>query len=358
MGMIYKRGNIWWLKYYRNGKPYYESSKTAKKIVAKKLLEIREGEIAQGKLPRIYFDKVKFDELAGYLLTDYKVNGQKTLAKAERLIRLHLRPFFRGIRVITLTTAKINEYIGHRMEERASNATINRELAALKRMFNLGVRQTPPKVDRVPYIPMLAENNTRKGFFEHEEFLALREALPAYLRSIVTFAYKTGWRVSEIITLTWDRVDLKLGIARLEVGDTKNKEGRTIYLDDELRDLLSRSFIDRHLNCPFVFSRNGQQIKDFRFAWKKACKEAGIGKKYFHDFRRTAVRDMVRAGIPERVAMMISGHKTRSIFDRYNIVSPEDLKQAAAKQEAYSKAQMVTKKVTMSHTRVSSLNKF
>lgn len=85
----------------------------------------------------------------------------------------------------------------------------------------------------------------------------------------------TGWRVFEIITLTWDQVDLKLGITRLEVGDTKNKEGRTIYLDDELRDLLSRSFIDRHLNCPFVFSRNGQQIKDFRFAWKKACKEAG-----------------------------------------------------------------------------------
>ena len=96
----------------------------------------------------------------------------------------------------------------------AANATVNRELAALKRMFNLGARQTPPIVDRVPHIPSLKERNARKGFFEHWEFLSLREALPDYLKGFVTFAYKYGWRLEEITSLKWSQVDRNLGIVR------------------------------------------------------------------------------------------------------------------------------------------------
>jgi integrase len=114
-------------------------------------------------------------------------------------------------------------------------ALVCQELAALKRIFNLGARQTPPKVDRVPYIPMLKESNVRKGFFEHGDFLALRDKLPEYLKGFVSFAYKTGWRVSEIQGLTWAQVDLANGIVRLEAGETKNDDGRTVYLDKELQ---------------------------------------------------------------------------------------------------------------------------
>ena len=346
MGMIYKRGRFYWLKYYRNGKPYYESSRSTKEADAKRLLKLREGEISQGKLPGVYFDKVRFEELAQDFLNDYIINAKKSLQRAEISLK-HLGPFFNGLRVADITTTRTNEYIAQRQNEGAANATINRELAALKRMFTLASRCTPPKIAQAPYIAMLAENNTRKGFFEHEEFLALRAALPDYLKGFVTFAYKTGWRLREITGLTWDRVDLGLGIVRLEAGETKNKEARTLSLDLELRAVLKDQFTGRHLGCPFVFHRDGQRIKDFRGSWFTACKKARVKARLFHDLRRTAVRNMVRAGVPERVAMTISGHKTRTVFDRYNIVNADDLKHAAAKVEAYLASQTVTSTVTM-----------
>jgi integrase len=345
MGMTYKRGNVWWIKYYRNGKPYRESTRSTKEPDAKRLLKRREGEISEGKLPGIYFDKVRFDELADDFLADYRINQKRSLKRAEQAIE-HLRKFFEGMRATDITTPRINDYIENRLSTGTANATVNRELAALKRMFNLGARQTPPKVAHVPYIPTLAEDNTRKGFFEHGAFLALRSALPDYLKGFVTFAYKTGWRVSEIANLTWDRVDLQHGIVRIEPGETKNREARTVYLDEELKEILDQQQRIRRSGklTPYVFlnGKGTDRLKDFRKAWDKACAEANLGPRLFHDFRRTAVRDMVRSGVPERVAMMISGHKSRSVFERYNIVSDADLRLAAEKREAYQRAQMGT----------------
>ncbi len=254
---------------------------------------------------------------------------------------------FERVSVPQITTPRINKFIEYRLDEGASNATVNRELSALKRMLNLGAQQTPPLVDRVPHISMLEENNVRTGFFEHDEFLALRSCMPEYLKGFVTFGYKSGWRVSEITGLKWSNVYLEKRVVCLEIGTTKNKEGRTIYLDDELLAIFD---IQRKLQkiggqiVPYVFpNRNGDgKIKVFRRSWVSACKKAGIPNKIFHDLRRTAVRNMVRSGIPERVAMMISGHKTRSVFERYNIVSEEDLMMAARKQEKYLENQMGT----------------
>jgi len=345
MGCIYRRGKIWWLKYYKNGKPYCESSRTDCKEAAGRLLKRREGEIAKGELPGIYFDRVRFEELAEDFLTDYKVNGRKSLDKAERSVR-NLSEAFGGMRIPQITTARIKAYVARRLEAGLSSATINRELAALKRMFHLGQQSTPPKVAQVPYVPMLKERNARKGFFEHGEFLALREALPEYLKPVVSFAYYTGWRLREILGLTWPKVDLKAGTVRLDPGESKNEEARTLYLNEELAEALRGLQARRRLGCPYVFHREGKRIKDPRGAWESACKAAGLwgfdekkGRnaptRIFHDFRRTAVRNLVRAGVPERVAMAISGHKTRAVFERYNIVSGEDLKEAARKQAAY-----------------------
>lgn len=183
--------------------------------------------------------------------------------------------------------------------------------------------------------------------------MAMKEALPEYLKPIVTFAYHSGWRKEEILNLTWDRVDLREGLVRLDPGETENEEGRTFYLNEELISCLRTLFSQRRLDCPFVFQRDGNPIKDFRSAWETACIGAGLFEvirhkdgneikvpaKIFHNFRRTAVRDMIRSGIPERVAMKIAGHKTRSVFDRYNIVSDQDLKEAVSKKQAYHENQ-------------------
>ena len=133
----------------------------------------------------------------------------------------------------------------------------------------------------------------------------------------------------------------------VEVGETKNDEGRTVYLDEELIGIFRNLWNSRKRlasSVPYVFlnEHGTDRVKRFDKAWKSACKKAGVDGKTFHDFRRTAVRNMVRAGIPERVAMIVSGHKTRSAFDRYNIVDDKDLKMAAQLQAKYIEAQSGT----------------
>lgn len=346
MGTLYKqtKSRFWWIKYYRDGRPIRESTGTEKESEARRILRQREGDLAAGRpvLPRA--DRIRFEELAGDFLTNYRVNGKRSLDRAERSVA-HLQRHFGGWRVLHITTPAIRAYVEKRQGEGAQNATINRELAALKRMFNLAL--VAEKLPRRPYVPTLAEDNTRTGFFGDVEFLALQEALPDYLKPVATFAYTFGWRKSEILALTWNRVDLAAGMVRLDPGSTKNREGRTVVLTEELRGILAalwtkaRAIVEQRNPgaslqqvaeaIPWVFHREGKPIRDFRAAWASACSRAGLPGRIPHDFRRTAIRNMVRAGIPERVAMQISGHKTRSVFDRYDIVSEGDLREAARK---------------------------
>jgi len=342
MGCIYRRGKNYWIKYYRQGKQYAESTRSDKMEVAKRLLRVREGEISEGKLPAVYFDKVLFDDLSADLLADYRINRKRSLARVQQAIE-HLEVVFKGMKVVNINTGQISRYIEMRQEEKAANATINRELSALKRMFSLGAKCSPPKVRSIPFISTLKEHNIRKGFFEHDEFLKLRTALPEHLHGFATFGYKLGLRHSEIATLTWRQVDLDRGTVVLYPGDPKNEEGRTVYLDEELKNILLQTKKERARGgkiLPWVFlnEQGTARIKRFDKSWLSSCVKAQIAPRLFHDLRRTAVRNMVRAGIPERVAMMVSGHKTRSVFDRYNIVSENDLKMAAEKQEAYLNA--------------------
>lgn len=344
MGTLYKRGKTWWIKYHRQGRPFYETSGSAVRDDAKKLLQLREGDIARGVPVTPQVNRWTVDALLADVVTDYTVNKKKSLADLERRIKLHLLPHFGGRRAAQITTADIRSYTALRQEAGASNAQINRELAALKRGYNLAMQGGKLLVR--PHIPMLQERNVRVGFFEAEHYAAVRKHLPAPLQAVVTFAYLTGWRVpSEVLPMQWRQVDFSAGTVSLEVGSTKNDDARTFPLTAELRALLKaqREATDaaqRELGriIPHVFHRKGKPIKSFRKAWASACKDAGQAGKIPHDFRRSAVRNLVRNGITERVAMKLTGHRTRSVFDRYAIVSEGDLRDAAKRLDAVAGA--------------------
>ncbi|MCC6848268.1 MAG: tyrosine-type recombinase/integrase [Deltaproteobacteria bacterium] len=293
-------------------------------------------------------NRVTFERLEKLLLDDYRVNDRSSLADAQRRIDKHLDPHFRGRRAQEITSADVQGYIAKRKSEGARNSTINRELAALRRMYNLAIRIGV--LARAPHVPTLEENNVRTGFFERSQFESVLAKLPEWLRAPVTFAYHTGWRMrDEVLQLKWSNVDLDAGVVRLEPGTTKNKDGRVIFATDELAALLQGQLdiASRYPQCDLVFHRDGKVIKTFHGRFREACGDAGVPDRIPHDFRRTAVRNMIRAGIPERVAMQMSGHKTRSVFDRYHIVAEGDLREAAARLNAAFRSSAATDSATV-----------
>lgn len=343
MGRIFKRGPIYWIAYYHRGKEYRESSQTESEKEALRLLKKRIGEVGTRRFTGAREDRVTFEELAAGLLTDYQVNKRRSLPSANLSIS-HLRRSFGFQHAIDITTDRVKAYALNRQQEGAANASVNRELAALKRMFTLAVQDG--RLTTMPYIPTLHEDNARQGFIDHGAFITVRESLPEYLRDPVSFLYLSGWRLGEMKALEWRDVDLAGRVVRLRPEISKNRVGRVMPLSGELLQIIERAHSRRRLDCLYVFHRSGEPIGDFRKSWSKACHSAGVGSLLVHDLRRTAVRNMVRAGIPDRVAMTLSGHKTRSIFDRYNIVSEADLEQAAQRLQSHLAAQSNQKSIT------------
>lgn len=340
MGQIKRRGRVYWVRYYRDGRRFEESSGSTKETDARRLLRLREGDIERGVPVTPKLGRLTFDEAVAMVVADYQMNKRDTLADVQRRVDKHLRPFFGGRnRMIGITTDRVTTYSVDRQNAGASNAEINRELAILKRAFSLAVKAG--KLMMRPHIPMLKEGNARKGFFEREEFQQVRKLLPEPLQPLITFAYLTGWRKEEVLSLEWRHVNFDAGEVRLEPGETKNDDGRTFPFGDmlpELRDLLTDQLKERKrverkqgIICRFVFHRNGKQIRDYYDAWHTACHAAGLSGRIPHDFRRTAVRNLVRAGVPEKTAMLLTGHKTRAVFDRYDIVNKADLSEAVRK---------------------------
>ena len=342
MGRIFQRGTIWWIAYYVNGKEHRESARSEREADAKRLLKGRIKQILGGRYLGPQEERVKFEDLVAGYLQDYEVRGLRSTRSSAMIRVSHLREQFSDMRALDISTGSIRQYQVQRRREGASAATVNRETSALGRMFRIAVKLG--QLTTVPVFPdRLEESPPKQGFFEHSEYLAVRHHLPdGVYQDVLDFAYYSGWRRGEITGLTWDEIELERSVITLPPERSKTKTGRTLPLSSPLRAVVERRLSIRRLGQPLVFHKNGAPIGDWRKTWTLACRRAGLPEKLLHDCRRTAARNMVRAGVPENVAMRLTGHKTRNVFDRYNIVSERDLKQGVDQLATYVEAQSLT----------------
>jgi integrase len=342
MGRVFKRGVTYWIAYFYRGKEYRESARSTKESDARRLLKKRLGEIGRGRLVGPTEERLSFDDLARDLLNDYEIKGQRSLQTVKERVA-HLRRYFGVDRAVDITTPRIRSYAQARLQEGATPGTVNRDLAALSRMFTLAIQAA--RLTARPHIPKLEEAAPRQGFFEHDEYVAVRLNLPAAYQDVLEFGYYSGWRHGEILGLEWSDVDRAAGVIRLRPALSKTKDGRLLVLSDSLRDLIERRWKARVLGCRYVFHMgDGNPIGDWRKTWKRACRAGGVPEKLFHDLRRTVVRNLVRSGVPEKLAMTLTGHKTRSVFDRYDIVNEADLKHAAVSLDDYLRSESAKQK--------------
>ena len=339
---IYKRGDIYWISYSYQGEQYRESTGTDNKQFAKDVLAKRQVEMREQR----FFDvkkgaKVGFEELADDFLEFYRDRRRKSLERAETSVK-HLQAYFGGKRSAEITPEAIEDYIKTRRQELSklgkptSPASINRELAALSKMFSLAIHHKKADKNPVMAVERLQEHNVRDRVLSLEEFQCLLDAAPNYLRPILLLAHDTGMRRGEILNLRWSQVDLKHGFIRLGELDTKTQEGRLVPLNDRLTNAL-KDVMDSAIRCAsgHVFHRQGTPIKDIREAFAAACGKTAIVDFRFHDLRHTAVANMRRASIDHLTIMKISGHKNLEVFWRYNSFDADDLKQAARQHQQF-----------------------
>lgn len=331
-----KTSAVWWIQFNVSGTRIRENSHSRNRADAARLLKQRLAEAGRGQPVGPVVEKTIVRDLAQMLIDDYRANGRRVASIMAPLA--HLRDYFgENCRAIDISSDRVTAYIAARLERGAKPATINRSLAALKRALKLAVRAG--KAATIPVIATLTEDNTRTGFFERPELDAVLQHLPPYLKPVVQVAYITGWRTrSEIVTRRKPHLDLAAGWLRLEPGETKNKAGRQFPLTPELRAILGEQ-VERNREferatgtiVPWLFHKNGQPIGSFRKTWITACRKAGIPGRVPHDFRRTAVRNLERAGVPRSTAMKLTGHKTEAVYRRYAIVDEAMLKEGVEK---------------------------
>lgn len=328
-GTIFKRGRIWYGSWYVDGQQFIRSSRSqslqkAKQFRDQILGRKARGELASGPVGHTTCGEL-LDDVLEYAHSNLKASTQKVF---KWCIEANIRPYFGAIKVGRLTTKMLKEYRQKRIAEGRAEATCNRELSILRIALNLGRKCTPPKVSTIPHFPMVREENARQGFLTDQQYTKLREALPDYLKPLFVVAYFTGVRLGELLAWTWDNVDFAQGFVTLNAEDTKSGYTRAVpIIAGDMRTWLEWSR-DNANGCDRVFHRAGTPIKYFRSAWITACAAAEIPELKFHDLRRTAVRNMRRAGVAQVVRMRITGHRTDSMERRYNIVDIEDIKSA------------------------------
>lgn len=289
----------------------------------------------------------------------------KKAAWRQKMAWKHLKGKFEKIRPEQVTTASLIDYQEARKADGASNATINRELSALSAAIVYAAKMTveggKPLLERVPIFPAkLKESAPRKGFITDTQYATLAaNCKPLWLRALIAIAYSFGFRKGELLNLKVRQADFFDRWLDLEAGTTKNDDARKVQMTAEVFELLRACASEKNPD-DFLFTReDGTPVSDPREEWYVLCVASGFGQwipakrkngKDFlayrglnlHDFRRSAIRNMTRRGIPQTVSMRISGHRTAEVWRHYNITDEADLVDATRKLESGRQGQIQT----------------
>ena len=347
LGRVFQRGNVWWVSYYYRGVEQRESSlpdggtrRAAETLLKKRLEEIGKGR----KISPSEEARITVGDLLDALALSYKNDGRRSGdTLAYRLVPL--REALGHFRAVDVRGSHVERYKAERRNGKKAPATVNRELAALRRAFKLAVEQE--RLTTAPTIKLFQEHNVREGFVTPADFETLLGKLPDYLQDFARFAFLTGWRKGELQTLAWSDVDRDGGTVTLRAEHSKNGEPRTLPLVGDLSALMERRWAAREVRgatetvtlATHVFHRAGEPVGDFRKAWATACEDANLPGLLFHDLRRSAVREMDRAGVAQTVAMKVTGHRTPSMWRRYRITSAEEGRDALTRTQGAIRAQ-------------------
>jgi len=353
-GRVYRRKgtNVLWLDYSANGERHRESSETtsmreAQDKLRKLIGDRKEGRIV-GRPDRVLLAEYEKDvegryvkdaegkrKLVGGLRwlheTQYDLDELRSKQRMQQAWNNIEKFFPTPTRVTQVTPLRLDEYAKARLAGDAKRQTVNNELSALRRSFNLaiekGILATAPK------IKLAKVQNAREGFFEDDDFAAVLLELPAHFQPVIRFLRVTGWRVMEALGLTWERVDWERQGIRLSPRQTKGKKARLFPfgLAADLKGVLEAAWQQR--DGAFVFQRIGKPVAYTTLVhkWQAATKRAGCEERLIHDLRRTAVRDYVQVGVDREAIKALCGIHTDSIFTRYHIVNDADLAVAVAK---------------------------
>jgi integrase len=354
-GRIYLRGSVYWACYYLRGVQHRESTggtnpKEAEKFLRARLKEVHADEIGARPFVTPQARRLTVHDLLEAVKAKFELNGQASPQNLSHLKRAD--EDFGNYLAVGLTSEIIDGYKKKRLADGDKPASINRPLQLIRQAYLIAVRRGD--LVRAPHIEFLSEKgNARKGFCEESEFRKIYGFLPAYLQDLALFAYCTGMRLGEVLSLKWEYV--KGDVIELQAEDAKGdgdeKNARLIpMVGNDLVGVLERRRAARQVKtgdtttlAALIFHHDGEPIVDIRKAWKSACKKAGVPNRLFHDLRRSAVKNLDEAGVSRDVAMSISGHRSQATYTRHNIADVkrkrkalelvQEFREAAATQE-------------------------
>jgi integrase len=342
------KSRYYYILYRVGGRRIRESSGSESKQVAEQLLQRRLGEAGLGLKPQQDVKNLKYEEVRDAYLAEARNKGLIFCQKKNGTEYFngvqHLDAFFAGMRVVNINSDLLRQFIETRRKEGAADPTIRRNLAVLRAMLNQARKEGKLRLADIPHFPMPQDSKPRQGFVTPDVFEKLRLALPENLRPLVAFMYYTGCRKGAAQQIVWSMISADCKEVELPGEITKTGEPLTLPLAgaglNEITKLLKKMF---RKSGPVFDATNLRQ------EWCRACHDLGLGvydvktRRYsgltIHDLRRSAVRNLTRAGVPRGIAMAITGHKTEHVFERYNIVNTDDVREALVRLGEYAKIQ-------------------